>query len=184
MEHYAGIDVSLELSSICVMDATGKVIKETKVVRELRDWIRFNEAEALATRDGLSYRSTGSPASPRWLGKILFGMMFRKGSENDKYREQIESSAGIAVFVCKDQSKAAWVEAGRAYQRFALLSTARGLRHAFINQPVEVPGLRQQLASYLELGKRLPDLVIRFGYGEPTPRTLCRPVDNVLLEAA
>ena len=135
-------------------------------------------------RDGLSYRSTGSPASPRWLGKILFCMMFRKGPENDKYRDQIESSAGIAVFVCKDQSRTAWIEAGHACQRFALLSTARGLRHAFIDQPVEVPGLRRKLASYLELGERLPDLLIRFGYGEPTPRTLRRPVDDVLLEAA
>jgi hypothetical protein len=29
MEHYAGIDVSLELSSICVVDAAG--IRESKV---------------------------------------------------------------------------------------------------------------------------------------------------------
>ena len=30
MEYHAGIDVSLELSSICVVDATGKIIKEAK----------------------------------------------------------------------------------------------------------------------------------------------------------
>jgi hypothetical protein len=30
MEHYAGIDVSLELSSICIVDAKGKIVKETK----------------------------------------------------------------------------------------------------------------------------------------------------------
>ena len=34
MEHYAGIDVSLEQSSVCVMDADGKVIIETKVASE------------------------------------------------------------------------------------------------------------------------------------------------------
>ncbi len=28
MEHHVGIDVSLELSSLCVLDATGKVIRE------------------------------------------------------------------------------------------------------------------------------------------------------------
>jgi hypothetical protein len=27
MEHYAGIDVSLELSSVCVVDAQGKIVK-------------------------------------------------------------------------------------------------------------------------------------------------------------
>jgi hypothetical protein len=28
MDHYAGIDVSLELSSICIVDAKGKIVKE------------------------------------------------------------------------------------------------------------------------------------------------------------
>jgi transposase len=31
MEHYAGIDVSLELSSVCVVDAKGKIVKEAKI---------------------------------------------------------------------------------------------------------------------------------------------------------
>ena len=31
MEHHVGIDVSLELSSLCVLDETGKVIREAKV---------------------------------------------------------------------------------------------------------------------------------------------------------
>lgn len=31
MQYYAGIDVSLELSSVCVVDAKGKIVKEAKV---------------------------------------------------------------------------------------------------------------------------------------------------------
>jgi transposase len=34
MEHYAGIDVSLELSSVCVVDATGRIVREAKVASE------------------------------------------------------------------------------------------------------------------------------------------------------
>lgn len=34
MDHYAGIDVSLECSSVCVVDATGKIVRESKVVSE------------------------------------------------------------------------------------------------------------------------------------------------------
>ena len=34
MEHYAGIDVSLECSSVCVVDATGKIIREGKAASE------------------------------------------------------------------------------------------------------------------------------------------------------
>jgi transposase len=34
MEHYAGIDVSLECSSVCVVNASGKIIREGKVASE------------------------------------------------------------------------------------------------------------------------------------------------------
>ena len=34
MEHYAGIDVSLECSSLCVVDAMGKIVREAKVASD------------------------------------------------------------------------------------------------------------------------------------------------------
>ena len=34
MEHYVGIDVSLEQSSVCVVDGTGRILRETKVASE------------------------------------------------------------------------------------------------------------------------------------------------------
>jgi transposase len=34
MQHFAGIDVSLELSSVCVVDATGRIVREAKVASE------------------------------------------------------------------------------------------------------------------------------------------------------
>ena len=43
MDHYVGIDVSLEASSICVVDSNGKIIREGKVASEpgaLIEWLR------------------------------------------------------------------------------------------------------------------------------------------------
>src|SRR5689334_13543799 len=34
MDHYAGIDVSLEQSSVCVVDASGRIVREAKVASE------------------------------------------------------------------------------------------------------------------------------------------------------
>jgi transposase len=54
MEHYAGIDVSLELSSVCVVDATGRIVREAKVASEpdaLIDW--FRDLGLAVTRVGL-----------------------------------------------------------------------------------------------------------------------------------
>ena len=73
------------------------------------------------------------------------------------------------------------METGRCYQRFALQATALGLCNALINQPVEVAALRPQFAAYLGLRGGRPDLIARFGYGPAMPRSLRRPVDDVLV---
>jgi transposase len=34
VDHYVGIDVSLEASSVCVVDASGKIVREAKVLSD------------------------------------------------------------------------------------------------------------------------------------------------------
>ena len=54
MEHYAGIDVSLESASLCVVDATGRIVREAKVASEpeiLIGW--FRDLGLAVTRIGL-----------------------------------------------------------------------------------------------------------------------------------
>jgi predicted NBD/HSP70 family sugar kinase len=55
MEYYAGIDVSLESSSVCVVDATGRVVREAKIASEpeaLVGW--FQQLGAELARRGWS----------------------------------------------------------------------------------------------------------------------------------
>ena len=69
MDHYAGIDVSLERSSVCVVDATGRIIRETKVASEPEALVRFfRELGLPLTRVGLE----AGPLS-QWLHAGLTG---------------------------------------------------------------------------------------------------------------
>ena len=67
MEHYAGIDVSLKESSVCVVDANGKIVREAKVA---------SEPEALCdliAELGFSVSRIGMEAGPlsQWLREGL-----------------------------------------------------------------------------------------------------------------
>jgi transposase len=63
MEHYAGIDVSLELSSVCVVDAQGKIVKEAKIASEPEALVSFFEGL------GFPMKRIGLEAGPlsQWL---------------------------------------------------------------------------------------------------------------------
>jgi transposase len=62
MEYYAAIDVSLEWSSICVVDAVGQIVGEAKVRSEREALVAFFES-------GLTFARIGLEAGPlsQWL---------------------------------------------------------------------------------------------------------------------
>ena len=128
---------------------------------ELRSWIRFSSRDAVRTGDGLYGPVMGNPDAPRWLGSLFMRLAFSAKRQNRKDFTHIRSSAAIAVFFSEADDKQHWIEAGRCYERLALQAAALELRTAFINQPVEVPALRSQFASFLAIGSRRPDLVVR-----------------------
>ena len=73
MEHYAGIDVSLEQSSVCVVDGTGRIVREAKVVSESEALVRFfHRLGVVVTRIGLE-------AGP--LSQWLYAGLSRAGCE-------------------------------------------------------------------------------------------------------
>ncbi|MGP1395152.1 MAG: Acg family FMN-binding oxidoreductase [Inquilinaceae bacterium] len=156
-------------------------VNDPAFVAELRAWLRFSPEQALSTRDGLFSACAGHPVLPAWAGGFFFNLLFTEGSENDRYRDQIRSSAGIAVFIGDRQTPEHWIRVGRSFERFALQATALGIRTAHINQPVEVPAVRRDLAGWLGAQETRPDLVVRFGHAPPLPMSLRRTADAVIL---
>jgi transposase len=72
VEHYAGLDVSLELTSVCIIDAQGRIIRETKVRSDPEDLVRYFSCLKFAvTRIALE----AGPLS-HWLHAGLVGAGF------------------------------------------------------------------------------------------------------------
>ena len=162
-----------------VIEGNTRQLSDPKFVRELKSWVRFSPRQAMQTSDGLFSVLSGNPPLPAWLGPMIFDATFKAKIENDRYARQLDSSAGVAVFVGERADLDHWTRVGRASQRFALQATVLGLKIAHINPPVEVPMLRSALASVIGAGGRRPDLVMRFGYGPTLPFSARRP-PNIL----
>jgi hypothetical protein len=125
----ARIEQALEL----ILTANKTQIENPAFAAELKSWLRFSPASAMKMRDGLYAACSGNPTMPNWLGRLVFDFVFTAGSENDRTAKHVRSSSGLAIFVTDKDDKDHWVRAGRCYQRFALMTTSLGVRHAFIN---------------------------------------------------
>src|ERR1700733_6930684 len=98
MDHYAGIDVSLECSSVCVVDASGKIVREGKVA---------SEPEALIAYFGslrLSVVRIGLEAGP--LSQWLYAAMKEAGLAVELLETRHVSDAFKAMPVKSDRNDA------------------------------------------------------------------------------
>jgi transposase len=98
MEHYAGIDVSLELSSVCVVDAQGKIVKEAKVASEPEALVSFFEGL------GFSVKQIGLEAGP--LSQWLHAGLKRAGFETVLLETRHVKAALSAMTVKTDRKDA------------------------------------------------------------------------------
>lgn len=149
-------------------------------IDELTQWLRFTRKEALASRDGVFTRLSGNPELPRWIGRMFVaGADPRRQADRDA--RQLRSSPHGLVIASVADDRNAWVRTGQVYERMALLMTSLGIDSALHNQPLEVAPIRSEFQGTMQLGTSLPQLVMRFGHGPPSPRSLRRNVDDILL---
>ena len=149
-------------------------------VDELIYWLRFNTKEALSSMDGLFSKCSGNPEVPRWLGQMFVGST-KPQQQADIDAKKLRSSPAAVVIASEADDKTTWVRTGQVYERLALKTTSLNIKSAFLNQPIEVKEIRSQFQSALGLGKFLPQLLVRLGYAEAMPRSLRRPVEQVIM---
>jgi hypothetical protein len=141
-----------------------------------------------SSRTGCGQTSPQPPKAPGYafgrsvLESIVGPMVVRTfdmGNGQAARDEDLSRESALLAVLATEYDVASWSTAGQAMQRILLTTTAAGLKASFLNQPIEVPSLRRQLAPTLGLPGH-PQLLLRFGYGAgggPTPR---RPISDVL----
>ena len=98
MEHFAGIDVSLERSSVCVVDATGRIIREAKVASEPEALVGF------FGQLGLPVVRIGLEAGP--LSQWLYAGLAKAGFEAVLLETRHVKAALSAMIVKTDRKDA------------------------------------------------------------------------------
>ena len=98
MDHYAGIDVSLECSSVCVVNASGKIVREAKVTSEPEALIGW------CASLGLGLARIGLEAGP--LSQWLYAAMKQAGLAVELLETRHVSDAFKAMPVKSDRNDA------------------------------------------------------------------------------
>lgn len=147
--------------------------------RELAKWMRPNHD---AAKDGMLGECFGMNDFTAYIAPLLI-RTFDMG-DNMAARDEalITASPMLAVLCTVDDGKYDWITTGRALARVALTATAAGYSLSFLNQAVEVPPLRRQLANALGEHRR-PQLIMRLGRAPDVPETPRRPLADVLRRA-
>ncbi len=139
-----------------------------EVAAEIRKWLRPDEDPR---RDGVPDAEQGiwdRRSDVRTPSSVL---AFRK-------HELIRNSPAVLVLATDTDDPNAWLAVGQALAYILLVAADRGLYASYMNQPVEIESLRQELSKLI--GGGFPQLVFRVGYAsyrEGTPR---RSVQDVL----
>jgi nitroreductase len=91
-----------------------------------------------------------------------------------------EDSPQLAVLSTAGGTRADWLRAGQALQRVLLTATSHGLAASPLTQPLETADA--WLVRDPRAGNDVPQMILRLGYGLPTPATPRRPTSEILNE--
>lgn len=144
--------------------------------RELAQWVHPNRTNS---KDGIPGYAFGmgdliSFGSPFFIGNLNWGDI-----QAGRDRNLVKGSPVLALIESKNNKPIDWLHTGMALEKLLLKASSEGIAASYLNQPIEVPELKEKLKQLLGL-KGHPHLIIRMGYGKevkPTPR---RDVEEVL----
>lgn len=145
--------------------------------RELAQWIRPHHPTP--SRDGMPGYALGLGPAASILAPMVIRTFEMVEGRAATAEEIITGSPALVVLGTPQDKQVSWLQAGRALAPVLLCATMHGVRASFLNQPLEVGVLRNQVRGLLE-HDGVPQLILRLGFGpagRPSPR---REIEDVL----
>lgn len=144
---------------------------------ELSQWVH---PERVENPDGIPGYAFGagdmlSDSGPFYIGNLNTGNL-----QAARDRNLIKGSPALLMIETKTNTVKDWLRTGIAMEKMLLLATSEKLSASYLNQPLEVSDLYQEIITRMNL-KGFPQIILRVGYGKevkPTPR---RSVEEVLI---
>lgn len=144
--------------------------------QELANWVKSDPG----AHDGISVETLGMPKIGSYLTTLLLRNFNWGIVKATRDRELTSGSPVLIVLGTESDTAADWIAAGQALEQIQLIGQNHGMSFSFLNQPVEVPVLRRQLAQRLGVNS-FPQLVLGLGYCGRGKHSQRRDLEDVLL---
>jgi len=171
------------------IDAFRQQTADDSAQRELARWMHFSNDAVRGHRDGLTPASMGITGLAGWFVRNFYDEddvmkpRFRRRSIELTSRQACEAG-GWFIVTSPDELPGSVLDAGRRYQRLALLAREHGVGLHPMSQALEEDPYRAQLVGRLGVAG-VPQLIVRAGLVDayPEPVTLRRPVNSFVARA-
>ncbi len=154
-------------------------MSNSKFRRELAEWIHLGNSNSHDSIPSYTY----SVDKHFDFATPIFALVMRTLDLGDSFanrsRQLVTQSPVIAVLGTKSDTPIDWLNTGQALERLLLRGQAVGLAASFLNQPIQLPQLRDRLNTVIH-EQGYPQILLRMGFGaevKPAPR---RKVDEVV----
>jgi len=159
-----------------IAEADRQQMADRRFRRELAAWIHANRS---GSHDGMPGYARGAGDLASTIAPVIIRTFDMGKGAAARDRELALGSPVLAVLWTEEETPRAWIQVGQALERALLRLTSDGISVSYLNQPIEIPDLRDGLARML--GREgYPQLILRLGFGRPVRPTPRRPVEEVL----
>lgn len=140
-----------------VLRANDTMMSDPDVRKEMAEWTAGANDD-----DGVRGQTRGWSAWQTAASRVLLDLPLVHLRPWTQEAKTILTAPAIAILSTDGDTERDWLRAGEALAHVLLLATSYGLAASFLNQPVKVSSIREEIAELLPDGE-IPQMIMRMG---------------------